>query len=1443
MAIHTVGMGGGGEMSAPSLSPQLTSNLPRWMFLGCDLLGLYRFDGTTQTWDFVDQRQMRAEQLAKNLGGKNIPGCRVAFDSNNPGTLYKYGQGRGLRKSTDAGDSWPIVCVAEPDPLDPATFVLATAIQVDPADSMFVIYGRKAGGAFYSTNAGVSFTACTATAAIGEVVAIVIFPAAPTGVARFYIATVGDVFHSIDGKNWTHYGTAFGSQIKSFAAGGSSTTARLYALVTSSSGSDPGIRVLDPSSGGWTSPTAGLNTQTNTDPDGCKTPTYLQLAAANNDPMTAYVTVCARYSPGSGATLKPNETIGVFKTVDGGANWAQVFHARDPNFDAGYLTTTANVEAGWKEGDLDSASASTANAIACCPTSSSIVLVSNQVADLSTDGGATWKQVYTTGTSAQVPAKGAPWSSRGLEPTTVWDYVVNPANPQLRFIAYTDIGLSRSADGGVTWRHVVTNSLAGRRLDNCYGLAFHDTAPNQIWAACATLHDIPARLHARCEPLGGDGGVLSSNDGGVTWTDVSTSTMKGACTCVLFEPGMTPRLWAVVFGVGIFRTNANAINWSDVTKNLPRSSGSNRGFYSLRFHERTGNIYLSVAGLPTSAGGSSYYSTVANQGGVYLWDESGKQWLPLTNATNTSDGRIWNVMDFNVHPDDPNRIFVGLQGGKNESGLNPVEGPYGSAVRVDYKPATSSSSVSDLNVPLLATNYSDTIQVFGVWFAPQDPNALYVTSTSHGVWYSADGSSWVEYKAIPYQSVQRIRWQQNANGEPTSLLFATFGGGAWQLNRLCFVVNDLSKFSNDQVAATPKDAQGHRLFVRAFYVVCEGFSPSDLGFTSTTQTLPPPSNLSPLVDVLQPDGTTSANPTAAVDAVFFETSPVQLGTVQRIVFSYTLTFTDLTPFNTPGVYALHPHLDSQMLDGEGGAITLVNLPHPYMLDGPVGWLSQDLRVFQVTEGQSPAWWPTGQTAPTAGSDPIAYLSTVLNDMRTPAVPNNNPFDSISQDQSASALSISQQDSHGKNIWNYAIAKVRYRGQMAVAKGVQVFFRLCSTAHTGLDFDKTTAYRRDESVGKPLLGTQRGQLVTIPCFDQLRVTTVKPMSQQPDGNVHDFAATGSSSDEEVWYYGAWLDVNQTTKQFPRNPANDGPYDPSTSLSVMDLVAGEHQCLVAEIYYPPPPPLDPIVAGETPGSSDKLAQRNLLIVPSPNPGPPEGHRVQHTFELRIPPHVERGAGGAAVEQELGPRDELLLFWGRIPRTSKATIYLPGADADEIVAEARRRGGASPLHRIDEHTIECAIGDVTFVPLPRSPKHLRGLLTIEVHDARIDNDLRVIARQVDGGRRSILGSFELLVPIRPTTQLLAPELRRLATLRWIAKSIPRTDDWAPVFDRYLQQIADRVRAYGGHPDTVEPSPTGNPPETCCHCVWRAISDLFRGRVGLAAFFARIVYCCRGD
>jgi hypothetical protein len=469
------------------------------------------------------------------------------------------------------------------------------------------------------------------------------------------------------------------------------------------------------------------------------------------------------------------------------------------------------------------------------------------------------------------------------------------------------------------------------------------------------------------------------------------------------------------------------------------------------------------------------------------------------------------------------------------------------------------------------------------------------------------------------------------------------------------------------------------------------------------------------------------------------------------------------------------------------------------------WLSTDLRVFQINAKQSKFGAKMGATAAQAQ----AFIQQVINNLNAGTTGGQTFENDLSTDPQTSKLELSK-SVNGTKVFNFAVARVRYIGALK-AQNVRVFFRMFPAATTSLSYDTSTTYRRGGQGGVtvPLLGLQSNQLVTIPCFASTRINsaTTSLNAQNDPTNVQAIAASGT---ERQVYFGAWLDFNQTAPQFPINPAPaDGPWA-TDRKSIQDLVRGQHQCLVAEIAFDPAP----IPVNVTPGTSDKLAQRNLVIVESANPGVVGSRRIPHTFEIR--PTSNALPAGAV-------HDELMIDWGSTPVDSLATIYLPSVNAENILDLAVQMYRTSDLALLDEHTLQMRTGGISWIPIPAGEDtNFTGMITIDLPPTvRAGQVFTIVVRQVTGVAtpvievaavapartwRHILGSFQITIPVRMKELILAPEQRLLSNLRWIERSIPPTDRWFPVFRRYVRQVTSRVDGLGGDSSKVAPSPSGN-------------------------------------
>jgi hypothetical protein len=198
--------------------------------------------------------------------------------------------------------------------------------------------------------------------------------------------------------------------------------------------------------------------------------------------------------------------------------------------------------------------------------------------------------------------------------------------------------------------------------------------------------------------------------------------------------------------------------------------------------------------------------------------------------------------------------------------------------------------------------------------------------------------------------------------------------------------------------------------------------------------------------------------------------------------------------------------------------------------------------------------------------------------------------------------------------------------------------------------------------------------------------------------------------------------------------------------------------------------------------------------------------------------------------------MISWGRTPPASTASFYLPAVSAAEISKLANSLYATHRLTIEDAHTIKSPVGGLTFIPLPQGTARTAGLMTVDLSGGlRRGEVFDIVVRQITeaaaqytpppspppiaapvpaaavqrSGRftwRRLSGAFQITITISTKEQLLYPEERLLAWLRWIEQAIPLQNRWYPVFKRYVDQVGGRVLGFGGNPTQIQPSPTGD-------------------------------------
>lgn len=642
-------------------------------------------------------------------------------------------------------------------------------------------------------------------------------------------------------------------------------------------------------------------------------------------------------------------------------------------------------------------------------------------------------------------------------------------------------------------------------------------------------------------------------------------------------------------------------------------------------------------------------------------------------------------------------------------------------------------------------------------------------------------------------------------------------------NRSLYFIVDKSTFGRDEVADVI--ATGGGLYPSAFWVVLEGYSINEVG-----------SAVPKLTGLFKEVKGVSVFPDPSGAEYEY---PSDLYTPQRIRFPFDIVFSTeaLTSFPTAGENPVNkPLFASVSLSGAPAAaeavFELVSGADPYFtnidpLHDNVFYLSQDLRVFSAANGDAPL--PGGPTM--SGSDPYAFIQGLLgylNSTPTYTNPGPDPLNALpgQTGYETADSSVTPVNSGGNQNFNFAIARVRLQdAELKEAEDVRVFFRMFVAQSCDTDFQPSTTYKSTlgttgADAGKPVFPLPSGTGLMDPSGQSIQTV---PFFATDANGTHDYDSTVANANirtvqvpsghDKVWaYFGCFLDVYDTSNQ-PK-------------------WGGTHHCIVAEIAYDEAPIENSNGVTMNPENSDKLAQRNLQIVASGNPGYPQTHRVPMAFDTRPSPQLaaERGL-------LLDYPDELMVDWGETPVESQAKIYWPQVDAAQVTELADKLYGEHPLKVVEPNTIGCEVdGGVTYVPIPPGvDKNFAGLLTVDLpNTVRIGQELRVTVRRVSSRRptktappqfqlervrgdarevasqrgkrmpnwRYVTGTFQLTIPVEDERALLAPEEMTLAVLKWRLEHMPSANRWRPVLERYVQYVGGRVEGFGGDPGEIEPS-----------------------------------------
>jgi hypothetical protein len=668
-----------------------------------------------------------------------------------------------------------------------------------------------------------------------------------------------------------------------------------------------------------------------------------------------------------------------------------------------------------------------------------------------------------------------------------------------------------------------------------------------------------------------------------------------------------------------------------------------------------------------------------------------------------------------------------------------------------------------------------------------------------------------------------------------------------------YFVIEKNNYGRDEVTDNPS-------YPLAFYLFLEGFSPA--GVAAAAPSLSGSFNATNIPGLtITETGTTYDVGSTGADADL----------PQRIRFAYQIQFTNasLASFPAPNsgplpfglaatidvqgqTLALNPKTEFFLLAGADPYFTNINAPA-----GNPFYLSQDLRVFTGTPATNP--FPVAGPGAPQLTDSVDgaynYIQNLvtwlnnqigyLNPAFTPPDTNvSDPLDSLLQNQliAQDGDSAVNQQTGSNNNYNFAIARVRLKGSggpSTEATGVKVFFRVFTTQTFDTDFIDTTSAvtSADPNVTYPSSPTTNPQS-PLPGTDgsgnvngcSLPFFATKNFVQGPT----DYAANGvnnqtieiPSANDYAWaFFGCFLNVYDQTNEY-------GGQTPQYWLT-----GAAHSCLVAQIAYDDAPIINAGGVIENPENSDKLAQRNLQINQSGNPGFPVTHRVPQTIDVRpSPPPASTDPASIASYP-----DEMMIDWGDVPIGSVASIYWPAVNAAAVLQLAAQLYPGHMLSAADPHTIQCkVVSRVSYVPIPPGAGgSFAGLFTVDLPiGIAVGETFDVVVRRITTKRvvrstppppppiqrgtlaaadvavpevllwRYVTGSFLVRINVQPESRILPNDENLVAVLKWRIGLIGPKNRWYPVLLRYIGYLSGRIDYCGGNAANIPPSPAGYQP-----------------------------------
>lgn len=606
---HSRGIGGGGALYAPSISPHDASEI----YIQCDMTEVFHTTNFGQNWSEIDYTQIISTGGLHPVEFTSDPNVLYTVNSN-----FLSGEWFPV-KSDDAGQTWATIN-------DP-TFGETWFISADPNNTNRILVSSYT-QLFMSSDGGDTFTSVYDNGSDFYI----------SGVfwdgINIYVGTqIGLIVSNDNGTSFnldTTSGIPNNEGFLSFTGAKENGTVRLMGTTALTSDLYPGIRpwdiysyrnliTIEVGTTNWEIATNGINDNHYL--------FFISSSLINQDIF--YV---------GGVDISTNFPV-IYKSTDAGLNWTEVF----------LTNNNQNITTGWSgfNGDRNWWYGEIVFGLDVAPNDpNKLIFTDFGFAHVSEDGGSSWNQAYVEAED-QNPAgndtpKGQSYSGNGLENTTSWQ--INWLDENNIFASYTDITAIRSGDGGQKWSF----NYFGLDYNTVYDVVKHPST-GTLFAAVSSVHDLYQSTYLTDSQIdGGSGAVLYSTDSGENWNMLHDFQMP--VIWLSFDPNDSNKLYASVVNSlngGIYKTSdlnkMASASWSQTAK-PPRTQGHpfnievlNDGTLLSTWCARRDNGFTNSSGVFISSDEGATWIDVSMNDEMHYWTKD------ITIDPNDIDQNIWYV--------------------------------------------------------------------------------------------------------------------------------------------------------------------------------------------------------------------------------------------------------------------------------------------------------------------------------------------------------------------------------------------------------------------------------------------------------------------------------------------------------------------------------------------------------------------------------------------------------------------------------------------------------------------------------------------------------------------------------------------------------------------------------------------------------------------------------